>query len=80
MDTCYGRLKNDDLALLKKAVEEDGDSAPATYDIYTCDACGKTGLLAKAYGDNWLPDTHYPPLRKRSNPSGKSDHYKYTPR
>lgn len=80
MDTCYGRLKNEDLALLKKAVEEDGDSAPETYDTYTCDACGQTGLLAKEYGGDWLPDTHYPPPRKRANPSGKSDHYKRTPR
>jgi hypothetical protein len=76
MKSCKGRFSAEDKALLEKAFEELGAAAPATFDKYTCVACGRAGLLANEYGGAWYPESHDPPPRRRVNPSGKSGHSK----
>ena len=76
MKMCEGRFSAETVALLRDAFKREGMSASETFATYTCVNCGKSGLISKNYGGQWIPDSHYPPPRKRVNPSGKSGYYK----
>jgi hypothetical protein len=76
MKTCNGQFSAETVALLKAAFAREGWSASETFGTYACVVCGRTGLIAKNYGGAWYPESHYPPPRKRVNPSGKSGYYK----
>ena len=76
MKMCKGRFSTKTEALLEDAFEREGATASETFDTYSCEVCGRAGLLAKEYGGAWYPEPHDPPPRKRVNPSGKSGYYK----
>lgn len=76
MKTCKGQFSAETVAVLEEAFAREGWSAFETFGAFPCATCGRTGLLAKNYGGEWYPESHYPPPRKRVNPSGKSGYYK----
>jgi hypothetical protein len=76
MKTCKGQFSTETVALLRDGFAKYGWSASETFDSYSCTDCGRAGLHAKNYGDQWLPESHYPLPRARVNPSGKSGYYK----
>ncbi len=76
MKTCKGQFSAETIALLREGFAKYGWSASETFAPYACTVCGRAGLHAKNYGGQWFPESHYPPPRKRVNPSGKSGYYK----
>jgi hypothetical protein len=76
MKMCEGRFSPETEVLLQEAYKREGMSARETFATYRCVNCGKSGLIAKNYGGQWIPKSHYPPPRKRVNPSAKSGYYK----
>jgi hypothetical protein len=74
--TCKGQFSTETVTLLREAYAKYGPSASETFDRHTCTVRGCARLLAKNYGDQWIPQLHYPQPRKLVNPSGKSGHYK----
>jgi hypothetical protein len=76
MKMCEGQFSAETVALLRDAYAKFGWSAPETFKTYSCAICGRAGLLAKNHLGEWHPESHYPPQRKRVNPSGKSGYYK----
>jgi hypothetical protein len=76
MKMCKGRFSAGVITILREAYARFGPSAMETFAQYECDICHKSGLLPKNYMGEWEPESHYPPSKRRVNPSGKSGYYK----
>jgi hypothetical protein len=76
MKLCEGRFSPETVTLLREAFARFEWSAPETFHSYSCSICGRSGLQAKNHSGVWEPESHYPPPRKRMNPSGKPGYYK----
>jgi hypothetical protein len=76
MKMCEGRFSAETVTILREGFARYEWSAPETFASYGCEVCGRTGLQAKNYSGVWMPESHYPPPRKRVNPSGKPNFYK----
>lgn len=76
MKTCDGRFSAETAAILNEGFAREGWSTSETFGTFPCVTCGRKGLVAKNHGGTWYPESHYPPPRKRVNPSGKSGYYK----
>jgi hypothetical protein len=77
MAMCRGRFSADTTALLSDVYENEGMAGSEMITgTYTCIVCGRTGLHAKEYGGEWLPDSHERLPHKLVNRSGKPGYYK----